>query len=1267
MTSANDRNGNRIELTESGIASEAGDVSIAIARDQQGRITSISDSTGDSVIYLYTRGGDLASVIDRGGNTTKFQYRTDKPHFVDNIIDSLGRPVAKTTFDADGRILSVTTADGSSQKYSYNTTASSMSTQDPLGNSTIFEYDSRGNVTSIEDALGGITRSIYNSRDLQVERTDPIGRTTRFEYDSNDNLTLQIDPRGGQTHRVYDAFSTLISTTDQTGQSSSVVLDSKGNVLVVTDPMGYQMQTRLSKDGEIIGLSVTDLGSASFAVSNGKILSMVDSQGTHSSFQYDVNGNTTSSSVRFETAIGLQEARNASVRDENGRVLQTIDPLGNTTRYTYDSIGNMLTETDALGRVTQFRYDKKNRLLEVVYPDGLTNQNEYDLAGRLIRAIDRSGRQTQFRYDAIGRRIETLFPDDTPNNDLDNPSVKSVFDAAGQLVATIDEKGNRKQLRYDGSGNLVETQDALGHQFHSVYDISNRLVETIDAEGYRTSYTYDSNGNRILTDFGFGEQEFYRYDSRGALLSKRDSLGEKTEYEYSSLGQLTAVIDPLGNRTSHDYDSLGRRIATIDALGRATVFEYDLANRKIATIQPDGATTRHFYDSVNQLIREIDANGDETTYRYDPMGRVVEIRRRDETILHTYTPSSLIATTRDNRGLTQFEYDARDRLTKRIEPDNVEVLYTYDAAGNQIELRSPSGATRFEYDANNRQTAVVSADGQRTQLQYDSLGRVTSIVAWNSTIEDRTYDTRGRLVKMEVHRGTELQSMISYTLDVVGRRVREIDERGSESFFEYDANGRLHNELHKTPSGEVRSITHEYDSVGNRISKIDSIDGTTIYVYNSRDQLTRDTIDSIVTNRRYDANGNLIEVTSGGNREGFDWDAAGRLRKVTSARAGVEIISEYLYDADGNRVEMLEGGQRTRFILDTSNPLARVIEERSDTTGSHSIHTYGPNSVGRLSWKLDNNRYIVHRDAIQSTRMLTDSSGSVVFRANYDGFGQIRETSGTVNMAWLFAGELRSRTTGLDYLRARNYDPVTSRFISSDPFAGHSNDPMSLHRYQYSHLNPISNRDPSGKVSLVEVMQTINYTSVLQTALFNGAVSTLLSLPRARSGKDVAGAFFGGFALGAAFGLVGQGLIAAHHLSHAADIPAALRSQAALQQLWRETAESAASVMRTEGSLGALRTELALITARYLPYVTAESKALSASIGALEEMILNIEFWHRAFSFIANTGISGFQIAAYLMEEVQTKKGTKNGPSEAGTSITGDSYDDLFELAGGGR
>ena len=54
--------------------------------------------------------------------------------------------------------------------------------------------------------------------------------------------------------------------------------------------------------------------------------------------------------------------------------------------------------------------------------------------------------------------------------------------------------------------------------------------------------------------------------------------------------------------------------------------------------------------------------------------------------------------------------------------------------------------------------------------------------------------------------------------------------------------------------------------------------------------------------------------------------------------------------------------------------------------------------------------------------------------------------------------------SGLYYLPARSYDPVSARFLTPDPASPSAGDPLSLNRYAYCVGDPVNASDPTGAV-----------------------------------------------------------------------------------------------------------------------------------------------------------------------------------------------------------
>jgi RHS repeat-associated protein len=71
-------------------------------------------------------------------------------------------------------------------------------------------------------------------------------------------------------------------------------------------------------------------------------------------------------------------------------------------------------------------------------------------------------------------------------------------------------------------------------------------------------------------------------------------------------------------------------------------------------------------------------------------------------------------------------------------------------------------------------------------------------------------------------------------------------------------------------------------------------------------------------------------------------------------------------------------------------------------------------------------------------------------------------STGTQANEFKFTGEQADASTGLEYLRARYYDPAVGRFISRDSYGGSAGQPQSQNRFVYVEGNPVGHVDPTG-------------------------------------------------------------------------------------------------------------------------------------------------------------------------------------------------------------
>jgi RHS repeat-associated protein len=108
---------------------------------------------------------------------------------------------------------------------------------------------------------------------------------------------------------------------------------------------------------------------------------------------------------------------------------------------------------------------------------------------------------------------------------------------------------------------------------------------------------------------------------------------------------------------------------------------------------------------------------------------------------------------------------------------------------------------------------------------------------------------------------------------------------------------------------------------------------------------------------------------------------------------------------------------------------------------------------GTVAWLLT--------DHLGSVRLVTDGSGVVKDTITYDAYGNITsETDPSWGGLYKWSGRQVDVETGLQYNRARWYDPTTGRWTSQDPLgfkAGDSN------LYRYAQNAPLKSTDPSGR------------------------------------------------------------------------------------------------------------------------------------------------------------------------------------------------------------
>ena len=324
----------------------------------------------------------------------------------------------------------------------------------------------------------------------------------------------------------------------------------------------------------------------------------------------------------------------------------------------------------------------------------------------------------------------------------------------------------------------------------------------------------------------------------------------------------------------------------------------------------------------------------------------------------------------------------------------------------------------------------------RLASSSDPAGRELTAARSNGVDTSYSYDDAGRLTGVG-HTGPNGGiDGFSYMLDPNGNRTAAMSNAGTETYT-LDVLNRLTNVTYPGALSE----TFVYDAAGNRTSHTKT-DGTTVgFTVDATGQLISDTSGTTYT---YDAAGNLTSTSDG---ESYTYDDYGR--HISISAGGV--TQTYGYDAANVRVTVDAQTQ----LWDRNGGLPTLI---STGAGDNYVHTAGIARDGD-GWLL--------ADAVGSVRTIVDNTGAATGSQSFTAFGEQLTGSGTFG----FAGEQQD-PTGLQHLRARQYNPTLGRFTTVDPIQPGAPGTTGYNLYAYAGNNPTTWIDPSG--------QNVPYTATLQ-------------------------------------------------------------------------------------------------------------------------------------------------------------------------------------------
>jgi RHS repeat-associated protein len=280
--------------------------------------------------------------------------------------------------------------------------------------------------------------------------------------------------------------------------------------------------------------------------------------------------------------------------------------------------------------------------------------------------------------------------------------------------------------------------------------------------------------------------------------------------------------------------------------------------------------------------------------------------------------------------------------------------------------------------------------------------------------------------------------------DVTGRRTTLTLPNGVVASYSYDAASQLTGINYQGGALAPANLAYGYDLAGRRTSMSGSLASAQLpaavssAVYNANNQLTQ-WGSTVMT---YDANGNTL--TDG--RNSYVWDARNRLASADNNAAA------FAYDPLGRRVSRTLLSTTTNYLYDGAN----AVEEQVGGSVTANMLTGGVDEHFQRTDGTGSYSYLT--DALGSTVGLTNSTGTSVEQYSYSPYGSQSATGSNAN-PYTFTGRESGDGLGINYYRARYYNPVTGRFLSEDPIGFAGSGP---NLYEYAEDNSISFNDPYG-------------------------------------------------------------------------------------------------------------------------------------------------------------------------------------------------------------
>lgn len=642
----------------------------------------------------------------------------------------------------------------------YNAQGNVTEKIDPLGRSIAYVYEANGiDLKEVRQTTGSmdelLASATYNGQHLPLTVTDAAGQTTEFAYNGAGQVTQVENAKGEITAMTYDGdgyLEEIDGPASGTGDRTSYTYDGFGRIRTVTDSEGYVLTYDYDALNRVTQVTYPDTTFDQFVYNKLDAEWVKDREGRWTHHFYN--------SIRQKVA--------------------QQDSLGRMLNFEWCKCGALQGLTDALGRVTKWKYDAQARLIEKTYPDNTKLTYTYETgSGRLKSVADAKDQRTNYEY-FVDNKLKKITYTDLAGSALSpaTPAVEWTYDAnyvrptsmvdgtgtttysyhpiatppvlgAGRLASidgpvandTIeygyDELGRvversinsvAQTSEYDELGRVTEVENPLGAFVYNYLNHTGRVRSIELPNGQETTFAYFNNA---------GDQWLEEIKHLDAQLTP--AIISKFNYTYSASGNITSWrqensgAPSVPKKYDFRYDPVDQLLgatfknATTSAILKESVYRYDKTGNRTSE-QTDLAVTSSTSNNLNQ-VTSLSGGGplEFTGTVNEPStvtvgGNAAEVDAsgnfRGTKNVSSGTSTVAVVATDASSNVTTQNYDV-------TVPSGTSRALTYDLNGNMTD---DGNGKEYEWDAANRLVKIIYGGGGSTEFTYDGLSRRVKIV-----------------------------------------------------------------------------------------------------------------------------------------------------------------------------------------------------------------------------------------------------------------------------------------------------------------------------------------------------------------------------------------------------------------------------------------------------------------------------------------------------------------------------------------------------------